>query len=289
MSSDNSAETAVAVRDSEESFRPILRWGRGQYVFPKEKAIVAAKEAMKVSLAEFVSFMTTGTSPSRSPEKWRKFVTHNNYGVVAVDEGKYPFVVFDVEGHPQMKEVIHFLPLEPAAKLLPAIHEAIKDDPEAHGIKIKTARTPESKAKHQARLDNLIWKPEDCVSSQNKSGTLKPTQPNPMSNKWVHVPTAFQVKWCCVPEKDNKSAKKSGSSKRKDRDLGEALPAGVRIKTDVDFPGISLMASIPVGSSYTTKVIDGQLQVVVYGTATATEEAEEEDAGEVGDEDEERE
>jgi hypothetical protein len=49
------------------------------------------------------------------------------------------------------------------------------------------------------------------------------------------------------------------------------------------------MASIPVGSSYTTKVIDGQLQVVVYGTATATEEAEEEDAGEVGDEDEERE
>jgi len=269
MSTDpQSTDTVVSVLDSESDFRPVLRWGRGQYRFPRDNAVVFAKEAMIVTLKEFVSFMTTGTSPSRSPEKWRRFVSVQNYGMVRVDEGRFPFVVFDVVGHPQMKEVVHFLPFEPAAKLLPALYEQHKDDPEAAGLKIHSAKTPESRAKHQARLDNLLWKPTDCTSSQNKSGSMKPTQPNPMSNKWSHVPGNYQVKWCCSPEKDSKPAKKPVLTKRKDRELGdESMPHGFKIKTDVDFPGICLMASIPVGNNYTTKVIDGNLQVIVYGTA----------------------
>jgi hypothetical protein len=257
--------TAVTVRDSESDFRPVLRWGRGQFVFPCEKAVVAAREALPISLDDFKAFMTTGTSPSRSPEKWRPYVTYTNYGIVEVEEGRYPYVVFDVEGHPQMREVIHFVPFEPAAKLLPALYEEAKDDPEKHGFKVKSSKTPEGRAKHQARLDGLQWTPKDCVSSQNKSGKEKPAQPNPMTNRWTHIPVQHQVKWCCAPEKEAKSSKKA-TGKRKDRNE-DTLPAGVCIKTDVEFPGISMMASIPVGSNYVTKVVDGHLKVVVYGGA----------------------
>jgi hypothetical protein len=229
--------------------------------------------------------MGSGTSPSRSPDKWRSFVTVHNYGLIKVDEGLFPYVVFDVENHPQMKEVVHFLPIEPAAKLLAALYEEVKDDPESHGIKINSAKTPESRAKHQARLDGLKWKPEDCMSSQNKSGKEKPTQPNPMSNKWTHIPTQHQVKWCCQPDKDTKTAKKA-TGKRKDRGE-ETLPNGVRVTTDVDFPGISLVASIPVGSNFTTKVVEGHLKVVVYGSAADEEGADAAEGAEEAMEDEE--
>jgi hypothetical protein len=277
--------TTVVLRDGEENYRPAIRWGRGQYKFPKSEAIVAAREAMKITLDEFKSFMTTGTSPSRSPEKWKKYVTVANYGMQKVKEGKYPYVMFDVEGHPQMKEVIIFIPIEPASKLLPALYEQVKGDPEAAGIKIKSGKTAESRAKHQARLDELQWKPEHCVSSQNKTGVEKPTMPNPMTNNWVHIPAAFQVKWCCAPDKTAKSAQKK-TEKRKERDAAnDLLPGGVRVKTDVGFGSVSLMAAVPVGSHYTTTVVDGVLNVIVYGNVAEVEpdadaegEAEQDDA-----------
>lgn len=209
--------------------------------------------------------MTTGTSPSRSPEKWKNYITVSNYGMAKVKEGRYPYVMFDVEGHPQMKEVIIFVPIEPAAKLLPALYEEAKADPEKFGLKITTAKTAESRAKHQARLDNLQWTPQDCVSSQNKSGLMKSTTPNPLTNNWLHVPAAFHIKWCCRVDKAAKvAAKKTG--KRKERDgEGDVLPGGVCVKTDVDFGNVTLMASVPVGTQYTTKVIDGVLNIIVYG------------------------
>ena len=263
-----SQSTAVTVRDSELNYRPLCRWGRGQYRFSKSDAIVPARDSLKISLAEFTSFMTTGTSPSRSPEKWKKYITIANYGMARVKEGRYPYVMFDVEGFTQMKDVIIFVPIEPAAKLLPALYEEAKSDPEAFGLKVLTAKTAESRAKHQARLDNLQWTPMDCVSNQNKSGLLKSTTPNPLTNNWVHVPAAFQIKWCCSNDKSAKAiAKKTG--KRKERDgEGDALPGGVCVKTDVDFGNVTLMASIPVGTQYTTRVVDGVLNIVVYGNVT---------------------
>lgn len=259
--------TAIAVRDSEASYRPVVRWGRGQYKFPRADAIVPARDSMKITLEEFVSFMTTGTSPSRSPEKWKRFVTVQNFGMAKVKEGRYPYVMFDVEGHPQMKDVIIFIPIEPAAKLLPALHEEVKEDPEKHGLKITTAKTTESRAKHQARLDELLWKPEYCTSSQNKTGVEKPTTPNPMTNNWIHIPSNSQVKWCCAPEKGAKANVSKKTGKRKDRDAtaDAELPGGVRVKTDVDFGNISMIASVPVGTQYTTTVVNGVLNIVVYG------------------------
>lgn len=267
--------TAVSVRDSEANYRPLCRWGRGQYRFSKSDAIVPARDSLKISLAEFTSFMTTGTSPSRSPEKWKKFITVSNYGMARVKEGRYPYAMFDVEGFPAMKEVIIFIPIEPAAKLLPALYEEAKADPEKYGLKVDTAKTAESRAKHQARLDNLQWKPSDCTSSQNKSGVVKPTTPNPIVNSWVHVPASFQIKWCCTQTKASKSTASKKSGKRKDRDGdGDDLPGGVRVKTDVDFGNVTLLASVPVGSSFTTKVVDGVLHVVVYSNGGHTTVAE---------------
>lgn len=260
--------TTVAVRDSEATYRPAVRWGRGQYKFPRADAIVPARDAMKITLEEFVSFMTTGTSPSRSPEKWKRFVTVQNFGMAKVKEGKYPYVMFDIVDHPQMKDVIIFIPIEPAAKLLPALHEDVKDDPEKYGLKINTAKTAESRAKHQARLEELLWKPEYCTSSQNKAGVEKPTTPNPLTNNWLHIPNNFQVKWCCAPDKPAKATASKKTGKRKDRDAATdaELPGGVCVKTDVEFGTISMLASVPVGAHYTTTVVNGMLNIVVYGT-----------------------
>jgi len=264
--------TAVAVRDSEANYRPAVRWGRGQYKFPRVDAIVPARDAMDITLEEFVSFMTTGTSPSRSPEKWKRFVTVQNFGMAKVKEGKYPYVMFDVVDHPQMKDVIIFIPIEPAAKLLPALHEEVKDDPEKYGLKIKTAKTAESRAKHQTRLDELLWKPEYCTSSQNKAGVEKPTTPNPLTNNWLHIPNNFQVKWCCAPDKAAKAtataSKKTGKRKDRDATADAELPGGVCVKTDVEFGNVSMLASVPVGSHYTTTVVNGMLNIVVYGGVT---------------------
>lgn len=238
---------------------------------------------MAISLAEFVSFCTSGTSPSRSPEKWKKYVSANNYGMVSVDEGRYPFVMFDVDGFPAMKEVVHFLPLEPALKLLPALYDLVKDDPESHGIKINSSKNEDSRQKHRARLENLKWVPTDCVSSQNKSGTTKPTLPNPLTNRWTHVPTAFQVKWCVQPEA--KATKKSVSgSKRKAND---ALPQGVEFKSDIEFNGVKFLATIPVGKKYSTKLFDGKLNIVVYDNVNNDDEVlETEDAEDDAEDDE---
>ena len=221
---------------------------------------------MPISLGEFVSFSTVGTSPSRSPEKWRLYVTASNYGIVSCEEGKYPFVMFDIEGFPAMKEVIHFLPLEPATKLLPALYESVKDDPEAHGIKINSAKTEESRSKHRARLENLQWSPSDCMSSQNKSGIRKASLPNPLTNKWSSVPAPFMIKWCVSA--DSKLGKKTVGTKRKAND---ALPSGFEVKSEIDFPGVKFLATIPVGTDFSTKLIDGKLNIVVYDKSKSAE------------------
>lgn len=284
---DSEQTTAIAVRDSESNYRPVVRWGRGQYKFPRADAIVPAREGMKITLEEFVSFMTTGTSPSRSPEKWKRFVSVQNFGMAKVKEGKYPYVMFDVIDHPQMRDVIIFIPIEPAAKLLPALHEEVKDDPERYGLKIKTGKTPESRAKYQAKLDELLWKPEYCTSSQNKAGVDKPTTPNPVMNNWLNIPNAFQIKWCCAPDKAKAVGSKK-TNKRKDRDSSTdvELPSGVRVKSDVEFGNISLLASVPVGAHYTTTIVNGVLNIVVYGSAGAPAAEPEGDADVDADEEE---
>ena len=249
-----------------------------------------------------MSFSTVGTSPSRSPEKWRLYVTASNYGIVACEEGKYPFVsdnklstatfpallpthyyysqvMFDIEGHPAMKEVIHFIPLEPATKLLPALYESVKDDPEAHGIKINSAKTEESRSKHRARLENLQWSPSDCMSSQNKSGIRKASLPNPLTNKWASVPGPFMIKWCVSP--DSKLGKKTVGTKRKAND---ALPSGFEVKSDVDFPGVKFLATVPVGTDFSTKLIDGKLNIVVFDKSKQAEAEAAADAADAADE-----
>ena len=270
-----SDSTALAVADSEEQWYPCLRWGRGQYVFPKADCIVTVKEALQVTLDEFVSFMGTNTSPSRSPEKWRNYLTGTNYGLVKAKEGVYPFAMFDVEGFPQMKHTVHLIPSEPVAKLLPALYESYKDDPEAHGFKVKSAKTESQRAKHQARLDGLNWKPEMCMG-ESKAGKTKPTSPSPTANAWTPLPSPRWIKWCVTPEKrasaSGGGASKGGGGKRERDEDSELLSSGIRARTDLGFGNVAMLASIPVGEHYTTKVVGGRLEVTVY-TEAAEEEA----------------
>ena len=285
MSDESENTTTLSVRDDEDvaHYYPVLRWGRSQFRFPTADCVVTVKETMNVTLDEFTSFMSTGTSPSRSPEKWKKFVTVRNLGMVTVKEGVYPYVMFNVEGHPQMANVVHFLPTEPAAKLLPMLYAEVKEDPEAFGIKIHSAKTAESRAKHQARLDALQWTPSMCMSSQNKTGVVKTTLPNPPFNNWEHVPSKHHVKWCCTPERQRPTSaatkKPSTTGKRKDRD---EPPPGAIFMTNPGFGNTNYMCELPVGNSYTTTIHNGRLCVVVYGDLTEYGEGAGEAAGEAG-------
>lgn len=260
-------QTAVVLHEGSKDYYPVLRWGRAQYRFPKEDCLVLPREAKSVTLEEFTSFMNSGSNPSRSPERWRNFVTQHNYGMYKCKEGKYPFVMFDVQGFPDMKNTVHFLPIEPATKLLPAIYEKVKDDPEANGIKVNSAKSAEAKAKHQARLDELDWKPAYCMSSQNKSGESKPSMPNPLTNSFEVIPIAHWIKWCTTPAKTAKSTKKTTTgSKRKCSPAAQdqELPGGLLVRTDVGFGNLDALYSVPVGSTYTTQLVDGMLNIAVY-------------------------
>ena len=279
MGEENGSDsTALAIADSEEQWFPCLRWGRGQYAFPKAECQVTVKEALPVTLDEFVSFMGVGTSPSRSPEKWRQYLTVSNYGIVKTKEGVYPFAMFDVVGHPQMKNTVHLIPSEPAAKLLPALYEAAKEDPEAHGLKL-ASKSDSQRAKHQARLDGLQWKPEMCMGT-GKSGATKPTSPSPTTNAWKPLPPSFWIKWCVTPEKRatpsaGGAASKGGSGSKRERDEdAELLGSGIRARTDLGFGNVAMLASIPVGEHYSTKVVGGRLEVTVYADGADEEGAE---------------
>lgn len=274
--------TALVVNEGDEAYYPCLRWGRGQYKIPRDECIVSAKIALQVTLDEFVSFMGMGTSPSRSPEKWRKFLTITNYGMISSKEGLYPFAVFDVIDHPQMANFIHLIPSEPAAKLLPALYEQVKDDPEAHGLRIETAKTPESRAKHQARLDNLAWKPEMCMAGKPPSSRSKAIAPSPIANGWLPLPTEKFVKWCVVSERRSvaQASRKIGGNKREIDDDVE-LPCGVRVRTDVGFGSVAMLASVPVGEHFSTKIVGGRLEVVVFRDDVVETEGVETEAGEI--------
>ena len=268
------ASTALVVADDEAAAYPLLRFGRNQYSFPKEKAIVSRREALEVTYEEFVSFMGLSTSPSRSPDKWKSFLTVNNYGMVEVAEGRYPFCMFDVAGHPQMKHFIFFVPTDAAAKLLPQLHEEVSQDPEAHGIKINSAKTVESRAKHKARLDSLLWKPEDCQAI-TKSGSKKNCVPTPTANGWKVVPANLQLTICTADELAKQPKAKKTAGKRKADD--EVEVSGVKIKTNVGFDAVSKLVSVDVGANYSTKVIDGTLHIVCYGPTAEVEDVEDEE------------
>ena len=276
--------TALTVR--EEQLYPVLRWGRSQFSIKKDVCIVQPKESLKITYDDFISFMGTTNSPSRSPDRWKQFLTPLNYGMLKSIEGRYPFAMFDVEGHPSSKEFIFLIPQDVATKLLPILYKSIKDDPDAHGVRVNTSKTSESKEKHRLRLENLQWSPSDCVSSQNKSGVEKACQPNPLSNGWSVLPAASWVHWFVKTEKkktEPASTKRTGKRKAEPSDVFE-LPLGGAVKKNIGISSIREIYSIPA-KKFVTNHRNGFLDVIVYedgayGDAEEVQEVDEaEDAG----------
>ena len=268
----------MALKDlSDDLLYPLVRFGRSQYTVPKGDVEVGIKKRMHVTVDEFKSFMGAGTSPSRSPSVWRPYLNAFNLAFVKFAEGVYPLTCFDVEDHPQMSNCFHFVPADVAKVLIPEIQAEAQADPAKYGFKLDSG-TEESKVKYQKRLDALAWVPTDCQTENNKAGVLKPTVPSPQTNKWSTVATAKHVVWCCTPPK--RKTQPPANGKRKLEEF--SMPAGVRVKTDLGFDGVRMIASIDVGEDFTHHVSNGVLKVVVYGQPQ--EEEGEEAAGDVDDE-----
>lgn len=269
----------------EDAHYPLVRFGRHQYVIPKDQVKIGVKKKLSITLQDFIEVFGVKSSPSRSPEKWSRFITALNFGMVNVNEGVYPYVIFDVEGHPSMRNVAHFVPTEPAGRLFPALYEMASKDPEAHGLKISSG-TEEQQARYKMRLDALKWVATDCQSSNNKSGELKPVTPNPLTNKWSVVPDAFVVPWCTKnvdpPVKPVAKSKLTGN-KRKDPEL----PEGVVFRTgdSMDFGIVKWVAKLPVGSIFSTKRVGDTLVVTSFEDGTAAAVDVDEDAADAGDDD----
>jgi hypothetical protein len=251
---------------------PCVRFGRAQYTIPKDDMLVKVKKPLSITLEEFVSMFGTKSSPSRSPHKWGKFVSVLNYGIVKVNEGRYPIVVFDVEGHPEMKNFAHFVPLDPARELFPKLYATVSEDPAAAGVKLDHG-SEERRVKEQARIDGLQWKPDDCTSSNNKSGTTKPVQPSPTANGWRVVPDAQTASWCTPKEAPTTVAKptKVAGGKRK---AEEALPEGFAVRVGDSIEEVAWTARLPVGGEYSTKKVGDVLIVTSYAPAVKVDEDE---------------
>jgi len=258
-----------------ESFYPLIRFAKNQYSAPKNKMKLKVKAPKKLTLAEFNKIFVSRSTTSRSPTIWKPHLTAQNVGMVEVAEGIYPVCCFDVEDHDQMKKFLHFIPLEPASKLIPALFQAATEDPEDFGF-IVNSGSESSKAKHQARLDALNWEPSMCQSSNNRSGVMKPCIPSPLSNGWGVVPVQHVLDWAVPAESatpvDNKP-RTPGIILQNRKRLGELLPRGVKVTRTDELPAdqrVAMLIEIPVGADYTTKEIDGVLFVTTYKNASAS-------------------
>tara|TARA_B110000444_G_scaffold118181_1_gene111156 strand:- start:239 stop:1177 length:939 start_codon:yes stop_codon:yes gene_type:complete len=234
--------------------------------------VVKVKKPVEVTFDEFVGLFGYKSSPSRSPDKWSRFVTVQNYGLVAVNEGIYPLVIFDVAGHPEMSKFAHFVPIEPASKLFPKLYAAAKEAPESFGLKIHHSN-PERAQKDTARLEGLRWTPSDCIGLNSKTGLEKAVMPSPSSNRWKPISEPFLLNWCVPREAPPTttttttatttpaSSKASAASKRKIDEV--ALPDGFAFQQSA-LPCVLWTMQLPVGNVFSVKKVGGSIVVNAF-------------------------
>lgn len=270
--------TSVARRPAEK-MTPCVRLPNGEMrTIPKKGDLrFTARQAHKISLDVAKGLYGAKGQPSKSVDRWQSVFTCNNYGMLYVNEvhcdstddvprrGEYPFLMLDVEGHPEMKDFVHVPPVDVCAKLMPQILEKIHpDDPASHVIDWNAEREDKKKAARD-RFDGLNWKPEHCMAWHAKEKRHKPTMPGPAANDWALIPpdVAESLKWALAVPQAAAPAKKVGG-KRKDPE--QVTIEGLQIvKSDaLEDAGYAWLLTLPIDENCTVEKIDGTLRVVQH-------------------------
>jgi hypothetical protein len=279
MAVENGGSMVVA-DDSTDSF-PCVRYRQSYYIIPKSKFVVKIKAPFKISYEQFLAMHNTkGNNASKSPKEWAPFISQKSFGIVEVNDGKYPVCMFDVDGHEEMRKFAHFVPPEVASKVFPELYRRCAEDPEAAGLKISSG-SDETRERAQQRLDGLRWTPADCFAP----GSEKCTLPNPHSCAWPLVAKGQRPKWCIEKAAGggaNTAAPKAGSGgKRKASELLAELPTGFKLtKQNADETNIEWAVKMPLaeGAEWRSMVAGNSLFVYLHaaeGKAQPEEGAEE--------------
>jgi len=249
-----------------------------QMVADGGKVISRAKSPMKVTTEQYTSFMN-----STSDQKWNSYLLPTNILLLEMNEGKYPYAFFDVDGHENAKLICNPIPMEVAQKIFPKLLAEVQKDPEQFGLKL--TGVDESKAKkNQGRIDALKWVPTDCQSDNNKSKTMKPCRPNPQSNDMSPTPIAVKK---MHDEMMKAFAPKTTGSKRKlaEKESADAnaIPDGVTFQVKRLLPGVEWDMVAPLcGGIPKFEVIGDRCYLRLHKRTKPALETEEDPAAEEG-------
>jgi hypothetical protein len=214
-------------------------------------------------------------------DRWAAVFTVNNYGIAYVNErndegtddvprrGEYPFLLLDVDGHPEMKDFVHLPPSDVCAKLMPKIHEKVVDNTDE--IVEFDSEKDEKRRFARDRLDCLVeWTPRSCMAWNSKEKRNKPSMPNPANNDWAVVPNESVLhKWALSAPMSAPPKKVAG--KRKEPELD-----GLRVvkSPELEEAGFAWLMTVPIDENCTVERVDGTLRVVqMKPMAKADEEA----------------
>jgi len=283
---------ALVVADSTD-MACVIPFNRQFYVFDTKSVedggmvVSSVKSCYKCTVEEYTSFRD-----SSSDAKWRDFLWPSNILLLELEEGRFPYAFFDVEGHENSRYVANPIPIEVAQKIFPKLLVDVELDPERFGLRLNGVDEAKVK-KAKNRIDALRWVPTDCQSSNNKSKTLKPCRPNPQTNGLQTTSPSIKkmhddmFKILCPP-KTSVNKRKSTSAKDS-ADAAHAIPTGVTFKTKDLLPGIcwDMVAELE-GGTPKMEIVGDRCYVRVHKKAKVSVEAEEEQVvdGGGGDDDE---
>lgn len=184
---------ALVVGTAEDVY-PVVAFSKSQFSV-RTRGANAVKTSMKKPLpiteAAYKQIMTNKGVPSRAAAKWEGLITLNNVAELSGREGTYPYVAFDVTGHPLQKNKYIPIPSDVATRIFPKIYEAAKENPSKYGLKLDDP-DENTRARHKARLDIFTWVPSNCAR-EDADGKSKPCVISPPLNQWVQCPTAQQI------------------------------------------------------------------------------------------------
>jgi len=184
---------ALVVGAAEDVY-PVVAFSKSQFSVRTRGANAIKtpmKKALQITEATYKQIMTNKGVPSRAAAKWEGLITLNNVAELSGREGTYPYIAFDVVGHPLQKNKLIPIPSDVATRIFPKLYEDASNNPSKYGLKLDDLDEG-TRARHQARLDIFTWVPSNCAR-EDADGKSKPCVISPPLNQWAQCPTAQQI------------------------------------------------------------------------------------------------
>lgn len=268
---------ALVVGASEDMY-PVVAFSKSQFSVRTRGANAIKtpmKKPMQITESAYKQIMTNKGVPSRAAAKWEGLITLNNVAELSGREGTYPYVAFDVAGHPLQKNKYIPIPSDVATRIFPKLYEDAKENPSKYGLKLDDPDEG-TRARHQARLDIFTWTPANCAR-EDADGKSKPCVISPPLNQWVQCPTAQQIPnlgkemAADAPATASKKATKL-TGKRKHNSV--ELPDGIEESNEKLPSMVSRVVTLDTkGAPYKIVEHNGVVMVTVFKSSPSVQEA----------------